>query len=372
MMKHSKKYVAEFLGTFALVLVGAGAVVVEGHTGASHGLADAGKLGIVGIALAHGLTLTAMIYGVGSISGGHFNPAVTIAAWVQKRLGADLILGYVVAQLLGSLVAAILLATIFPDEVGLAQLGTPALGPRISGLQGFAIEGAITFLLTIVVLTSTRADNSGAHPFAGLAIGATLIGIILFAGPLTGAAANPARYIGPAIVSRNLESIWLYVLAPLYGGALAAFAVGLTVEKREAALAVRGASTRESRSEGASHRLGRGRRARVTDDSEVSSEPEGLEDHDDDEKLLEPSQRSMRPERAKQMLAKAQELYWGGNGEKAAATLVPLLERARRDGRAISEHVRSLLIVIEDTHGPLALLDGYRQILERPTTREAS
>jgi aquaporin Z len=359
MIKHSKKYVAEFLGTFALVLVGAGAVVVEGHTGASHGLADTGKLGIVGIALAHGLTLTAMIYGLGSISGGHFNPAVTIAAWVRKRLGADLIVGYLLAQVLGALVAAILLATIFPDEVGLAQLGTPALGPRISGLQGFAIEGAITFLLTLVVLTSTRADNSAAHPFAGLAIGATLIGLILFAGPLTGASANPARYLGPAIVSRNLESIWLY----------AAFAIGLAVETAQAPAAVGSASTKELRS-GASK--ARGRRRRAAELAEGVEEPELLEEVVDDEKLAaETSARSSRNDRTQQILTKAQELYWGGNGEKAAATLVPLLARASRDGRAISEHVRSLLLVIEDTHGRIAVLDSYRQFLDRPETSQA-
>src|SRR5262245_38611057 len=109
MMKHAKEYVSEFLGTFALIFVGAGAVVVEGHTGASHGLADAGKLGIVGIACAHGLTLAAMIYGVGSISGGYFNPAVSVAAWVRKKLSADLLLGYIGAQLLGAVVGAILL-----------------------------------------------------------------------------------------------------------------------------------------------------------------------------------------------------------------------------------------------------------------------
>src|SRR3954447_25690978 len=100
-MPHTTKYVSEFLGTLALVFVGAGAVVVEGHTGASHGLADAGKLGILGIALAHGLTLTGMIYAFGSISGGHFNPAISLAAWIRKRLSGDLVLGYVGAQFLG-------------------------------------------------------------------------------------------------------------------------------------------------------------------------------------------------------------------------------------------------------------------------------
>jgi aquaporin Z len=365
-MQHAKKYVSEFLGTFALVFVGAGAVVVEGHTGASHGLADAGKLGVVGIALAHGLTLTAMIYAFGSISGGHFNPAVSIGAWFRKRLGSDALLGYVLSQLLGGLVAAMLLALIFPDEVGLAQLGTPGLGPRISGLQGFAIEGAITFLLTVVVLSSTRKDN-GASSFAGLAIGATLIGIILFAGPLTGAAANPARYLGPALVSKNLDTIWLYVLGPIYGGILGSFAVGLGVEMKESASSPAPALR--------TAKAGRSVRSRRASQREEREEPEvnevevgtGFDEIDTDP----PSDVFSQPaasmsDRAHQVLRKAQELYWGGNAEKAASTLVPLLARAARDGRSISEQVRSLLMVIEDSHGPLAILDRYRLLLEKP------
>ena len=366
MMKHAKKYVSELLGTFALVFVGAGAVVVEGHTGASHGLAEAGKVGLVGIALAHGLTLTAMIYGLGSISGGHFNPAVSIGAWIRKRLSADLVVGYVLAQFLGAILAAGLLAAIFPDEVGLAQLGTPALGPRISGLQGFAIESAITFLLTVVVLSSTRSDNSANHPFAGLAIGATLIGSILFAGPLTGAAANPARYLGPALVSRNLEAIWLYVLAPAYGGVLAAFVVGLGVEMRDAVGdGTNGDGSRPGRSRA---KLGRGRRRDVPE-LEESSEADTNEI--DEEEAPLPSRAASRQDRIPPVFRKAQELYFGGEGEKAAAALLPLLARATRDGGVLNEQVRRLLMVIEDTHGQLSILDGYRQHLERSPSVQA-
>jgi MIP family channel proteins len=363
MMKNAKKYVSEFLGTFALVLVGAGAVVVEGHTGASHGLADAGKVGTVGIALAHGLTLTAMIYSVGSISGGHFNPAISLAAWIRKRLTADLVIGYMLAQFLGAIVAALLLGAVFPDEVGLAQLGTPALGPRISALQGFAIEGAITFLLTVVVLSSTRSDNESSHAFAGLAIGATLIGLILFAGPLTGGAANPARYLGPAIVSRNLDAIWLYVLAPLYGGTLAAFVIGVGVEMRGAAAPLR--DTKEPHRGTASPRLGRALPRGGPGDSQPSRDP--AEDVEQDNIApLALRQRAKKQRRAQEAFKKAQELYFGGHGEEAAASLVPLLARATRGGGVINDQVRSLLLVIEDTHGRLAILDGYRQFLDRP------
>jgi aquaporin Z len=348
MLKLNEKYISEFLGTFALVFIGAGAVVVDGHTGTSHGLAEAGKLGLVGIAVAHGLTLTAMIYGVGSISGAHFNPAITLAAWVRQRLPSDLVFGYVVSQLLGALVAALVLAIIFPDEVGLAQLGTPGLGPRISSLQGFAIEAAITFLLTVVVLTSSRSNNQA---FAGIAIGGTLTGIILFAGPLTGAAANPARYLGPAIVSRNIDDIWLYLMAPLFGAALGAFVIGFAV----------GRSSPEPQGQG--------------EDDDDAEEPEGpvgsfvsrrpaggrvqdaLESDDIEADALKSETR------ASDILKKAQELYWGGEGQRAAAALVPLLAAARDEGRTLEGEVRSLLMVIEDSCGRLEILDRYRSIL---------
>jgi aquaporin NIP len=343
MLKLNQKYLAEFLGTFALVFIGAGAVVVDGHTGTSHGLAEAGKLGLLGIAVAHGLTLTAMIYAVGSISGAHFNPAITLAAWVRRRISSDLVAGYIAAQLVGALVASLVLAMIFPDEVGLAQLGTPALGPRISSLQGFAIESAITFLLTVVVLTSTRSNNQA---FAGLAIGGTLTGIILFAGPLTGAAANPARYLGPAIVSRNIDDIWLYLMAPLFGAALAAFVTGFAIDKAE------------------------------PEPAEADAEEEG---HEPDEPVGSIGARRSTPEAAHEALEEsestsdavkpnalkaAQELYWGGEAEKAATVLVPLLKSASQGGESLSGEVRSLIMVIEDACGRLAILDSYRAMLD--------
>jgi aquaporin Z len=357
MPKLNVKYMSEFLGTFALVFVGAGAVVVDGHTGTSHGLAEAGKLGLLGIAIAHGLALAGMIYGVGSISGGHFNPAITFAMWIRKRLSSDLVFGYVAAQLLGALVASLVLAMIFPDEVGLAQLGTPALGPRISSLQGFAIEAAITFLLTVVVLTSSRSNNPA---FAGIAIGGTLTGIILFAGPLTGAAANPARYLGPAIVSRNIDDIWLYLTAPVFGATVAAYVTGFLAEKVDP----ESSAQDEDETPEADDTAGSFASQSAPDRAPAASKAALKTDADDVE-------RSDSETVTSDAFTRARELYWGGEGEKAAAALVPLLATASREGRELEAEVRSLLMVIEDSCGPLKVFDRYRHTLARPARAEA-
>lgn len=217
---------AEAVGTFALVFLGAGAVIVDSHTGVSHGRAEAGQLGLMGVALAHGLTLGAMVLAVGGISGGHFNPAVSVAAWLRQRLDGSLLPGYVLAQLGGALLAATCLAGVFPDEVSLAVLGTPTLASGITTFKGLLIEGAITFFLVTVILYVTRDDN-GERPMAAFAIGGALVALILFAGPLTGAGANPARYLGPAVVSGNLTQFLVYVFGPLFGGAAAAYLFGV-------------------------------------------------------------------------------------------------------------------------------------------------
>jgi hypothetical protein len=269
--------------------------------------------------------------------------------WVRKRLRGDLVFGYVAAQLLGALVASLVLAMIFPDEVGLAQLGTPALGARISSLQGFAVESAITFLLTMVVLTSTRSNSPA---LAGLAIGGTLTGIILFAGPLTGGAANPARYLGPAIVSRNIDDIWLYLTAPLFGAGLAAFVSGFVVET----------PTPDSEDEGEAEEEGH-------DEEPVGSAV-----------LPEPKETAAKapaialeaqpvPALA-EALKTARELYFGGESKKAAAALVPLLASASEEGGTLDAEVRSLLMVIEDASGPLEVLEGYRHVLGQAEPKE--
>mgnify|MGYP001417355474 CR=1 FL=1 len=222
-LENKKPLLAEMLGTFALVLLGAGAVIMDSHTGMSHfGLAE-GKVGLLGIALAHGLTLMAMVFALGSISGGHFNPAVSLAFWIQKKLDDELFISYMLAQFAGAIIAALILAGLFPDEIALSGLGTPALAENISTLKGFFVEGLITFLLVITILFATRDDNPQS-PFAAIAIGLTLTALILFSGLMTGGSANPARYLGPALVSLRLTEFFPYIAGEFLGGVLALFA----------------------------------------------------------------------------------------------------------------------------------------------------
>lgn len=222
-LENKKPLLAEMLGTFALVLLGAGAVIMDSHTGMSHlGLAE-GKVGLLGIALAHGLTLMAMVFALGSISGGHFNPAVSLVFWIQKKLDVELFISYVLAQFAGAIIAALILAGLFPDEIALSGLGTPALAENISTLKGFFVEGLITFVLVITILFATRDDNPQS-PFAAIAIGLTLTALILFSGLMTGGSANPARYLGPALVSLHLTEFFPYIAGEFLGGVLALFA----------------------------------------------------------------------------------------------------------------------------------------------------
>lgn len=328
MNQDMRRIVSEMVGTFALVFVGAGAVIVESHTGMSHlGIPD-GKVGLGGIALAHGLTLAAMIYSFGSISGGHFNPAVSVAVWLRQKLSGSMLGGYVLAQLGGALLASVCLAAIFPDEVTLAALGTPALAAKITGLKGVVIESMITFLLVTSVLFATRDDNEGS-PFAGLAIGGTLVALILFAGPLTGAAANPARYFGPALVSGNLNEAAVYFVGPLFGACLASFAFGLVAAPAPAPASGSG-----------------GARAAPP----KPSAPTG-------------SAGATAAELGHARLRQAHELFRSGHAREAAALLLPVLLRIDECPGDIVDRVRSLLIVIEEEHGPIELLANYQSLI---------
>jgi MIP family channel proteins len=284
-----------------------------------------GKVGLGGIAIAHGLTLAGMIYSFGSISGGHFNPAVSVAVWLRQKLSGSMLGGYVLAQLAGALFASMCLAAIFPDEIELAALGTPALAAKISGLKGVVIETMITFLLVTSVLFATRDDNESS-PFAGLAIGGTLVGLILFAGPLTGAAANPARYFGPALVSGNLSEAAVYFVGPLFGGCLASFAFGLV------------AAPESSRSP----------RVRSQESEERSSSSGGVG------AVLDAGHARLR---------QAHELFRAGHGAEAAALLLPVLLRIDECPRELVDRVRSLLIVIEEEQGPIELLANYQRLI---------
>lgn len=212
----SQKLIAEFLGTFALIFFGAGAVCVDFH------LRSSGGLGLLAIALAHGLAIAIMVSAVGHISGGHFNPAITIGFWVTKRLSTIDSLAYWGTQLLGATAAAFLLKVVIPDEIGNnVFLGTPELMRDFPRWSGMALEGVTTFFLVLVVF-ATAVDGRGTfRSIAGFGIGLTITLGILVAGPFTGGALNPARAFGPALASGHWLNWGIYWVGPLSGGFLA-------------------------------------------------------------------------------------------------------------------------------------------------------
>jgi aquaporin Z len=201
--------VAEALGTFALVGIGSGAAAVNGWAG--------GSLSTVGIALAFGCVVLAVVYAVGHISGAHVNPAVTVGFWAGGRFpGADVV-PYIAAQLIGATAAAAGLRLVVGHAVVAA-----ATTPVVTVGAAFGVEFVLTFLLMLVIMAvSTDARVTGS--VAGLAVGATVAAGALVGGPLTGAGMNPARSFGPALVAGRWTSHWIYWLAPLAGATLAAW-----------------------------------------------------------------------------------------------------------------------------------------------------
>ena len=205
-----KSFLAELIGTFTLVFFGAGAIMTQ----------SANQIvGMTGIAVAHGIAILVMIYAFGHISGGHFNPAVTFAAVVSRRMSPAMGLMYWVAQCLGAALGAwvLLMAWHGPTE---AHLGTPTVAAGVSPTLAMCLEGVMAFMLVIVIAGSAF-DLRASKGFQGLAIGLTLVGNILAGGALTGASFNPARAFGPALVSGYWQDQWLYWVGPLLGGAIA-------------------------------------------------------------------------------------------------------------------------------------------------------
>lgn len=203
-----KVILAEFIATFIFVFIGAGSVIA----GAS----------LVGVALAHGFAILAMAYAVGGVSGAHMNPAVSISLWARKKLAGDLVWFYVGAQLGGAIVAATFLRILAPAAFIGSYGGTPILGTQTSLVQGTFIEALLTFFLVFVVFAVSDEGNSTKN-LAGLIIGLTVTMDILFGGPFTGAAMNPARALGPALVSGIWSGQIVYWLGPIVGALGAAF-----------------------------------------------------------------------------------------------------------------------------------------------------
>lgn len=207
-----RKLVAEAVGAFTLVFAGVSAICLA---------AGNASIGLLEIAFAHGLAIALMVSALGAVSGGHFNPAVTAGFWVTRRISTVLALGYVLAQLAGGIVAALLLVVLIPEGLrDAANLGTPALGPGIGFGAGVGIEVVLTFFLVLVVF-GTAVDRR-APKLGGMAIGLTITMDILAGGPLTGAAMNPARALGPALVSGNWGDHLVWWIGPIIGGVLAA------------------------------------------------------------------------------------------------------------------------------------------------------
>ena len=209
---HLRRGIAEFIGAFTLVFIGAGAIMV-------------GSGGLVGVAFANGLAIALMVTAFGHISGGHFNPAVTLGFLVTRRITGGLAGVYWVMQFAGAVVASLLLWWIFPAAAiaAPARLGAPQLHPSIGSGAGFALEAIMTFFLVIAVFANAVDERGAFKAVAGFGIGLVITMDTLCGGPLTGAAMNPARAFGPELVYDVWESYtWIYYAGPAVGAILAA------------------------------------------------------------------------------------------------------------------------------------------------------
>lgn len=214
---NTRNLVAEFIGTFALIFIGAGALALN-------------KGGLVGIALAHGLVIVTFAYAYGHISGTHINPAVTLALLIAGEIQIAAAVGYWVVQFLGGILGAFVLKAVLPEA---GDLGVTILGSGVTPTQGLIVEMVLTFFLVNTIFNTAVSGKAG--NFAGLAIGLTLVLSILMGGPLTRASLNPARTLGPAIASGNYADIWLYFVGPAIGAVLAALLyIGVLKDKDSA------------------------------------------------------------------------------------------------------------------------------------------
>jgi aquaporin Z len=211
----SQRLLAEFIGAFTLIFIGAGSIV------AARQAAGAGA-GLVTIGLAHGLAIATMVSALGHVSGAHFNPAVTIGAWVAQKIESAHALGYIVAQIAGAVAGAGVLRAAIPKTAWqIDKLGTPAV-QGVSNGEAVLIEAVLTFFLVWVVFATAIDPEGSFGKIAGLAIGFVILMDIMMGGPFTGAAMNPARQLGPALVSGSWTGWWVYWVGPIAGGVVAA------------------------------------------------------------------------------------------------------------------------------------------------------
>lgn len=202
-----RKYIAELIGTFALVFCGTGAIIINQESG--------GAVTHLGIAITFGLIVSSMIYAFGDISGAHFNPAVTLAFYLAKIFPRKEIIPYVISQTIGGCLASVTLYMLFPNNL---LLGSTQ--PAGSAMQSFVLELLLTYFLMLVILFVAFGAKEKTQ-FAGLIIGAIVLLEALFAGPICGASMNPVRSFAPALVSGHLENLWIYIFAPILGALVA-------------------------------------------------------------------------------------------------------------------------------------------------------
>jgi MIP family channel proteins len=213
-MNKLRPCLAEFIGTFALIFVGIGAIKTAGHD-------------VLAVALAHGLTIAAFVSATLHISGGQLNPAVTFGLVCGGHMTVAAAIRYWIAQLLGGFSAALICLGLFGRDV--VVTGTPQLAINLTGAQGILVEAILTFFLVFVV-HGTAVDQRGGRQIAGFAIGSTITLDILFGGPLTGAAMNPARVFGPALAANFWHDHYVYWLGPLIGGGLGGLVYRVFIE----------------------------------------------------------------------------------------------------------------------------------------------
>lgn len=212
-MNAYKKYIAEFVGTFALVFIAAGAVCADFY------LRQAGGpgLGLLGISIAYGVAVIAIIYTMSYVSGSHVNPAVTISFWVTKRMEPNTAIMYIISQILGAILAGYALRTLFPDALNAVSIGTNVLAPGVTVGRGILMEFIITFLL-IFTIYGTLVDRRASAGFAGVAIGLVVLFGSMIGGTVSGGAMNPARVFGPAIASGKFANHFVWWIGPILGG----------------------------------------------------------------------------------------------------------------------------------------------------------
>ncbi|HHT9116562.1 MAG: aquaporin [Planctomycetes bacterium] len=227
-MNAYKKYMAEFVGTFALVFIAAGSVCADFYLRQAGGQG----LGLLGISIAFGIVVIAVIYATSYVSGSHVNPAVTVSFWITKRMEPNTAIMYIISQIAGASLAGLALKTLFPDAAKTVYLGTCMLAPGVSIARGVLMEFIITFLL-IFTIYGTLVDKRASAGFAGVAIGLVVLFGAMIGGTISGGAMNPARVFGPAVASGQFTHHFVWWLGPILGGIAAGFVYDkLFAEKR--------------------------------------------------------------------------------------------------------------------------------------------